>query len=115
MFLSLRDHSTALSALLLHNSHFRNISLYQMVTEYAFTHNVQHFKINYTTAKLFSPSFFSSRTLKSLTLIGVNLFLPRRIDQIFPHSLSFPALTTLSLKHLAFGCNDDGCVDPNTS
>ena len=114
MFLSLRDHSTALSALLLHNSHFRNISLYKMVTEYAFTHNVQHFKIDYTTAELFLPFFFSSRTLTSLTLTGANLLPPRRYryDQIFPHSLSFPALTTLSLKHLAFHRNDDGCVDP---
>ncbi|XP_039684842.1 putative F-box/LRR-repeat protein At3g18150 isoform X3 [Medicago truncatula] len=113
MFLSLRDHSTALSALLLHNNHFENISLYQMVIEYAFTHNVQHFKINYTTAELFSPFFLSSHTLTSLTLTGEDLLLPGpRFDQIFPHSLSFPTLTTLSLKHLVFGCNDDGCVDP---
>ncbi|KEH19933.1 hypothetical protein MTR_8g062850 [Medicago truncatula] len=43
----------------------------------------------------------------------LDLLLPGpRFDQIFPHSLSFPTLTTLSLKHLVFGCNDDGCVDP---
>ncbi|KEH15921.1 F-box/RNI/FBD-like domain protein, putative, partial [Medicago truncatula] len=72
MFLSLRDHSTALSALLLHNNHFENISLYQMI--YCFP------------------------------VLALTKYLS--------HSLSFPTLTTLSLKHLVFGCNDDGCVDP---
>jgi len=117
MFLSLRDHSTALCALLLNNyhCHFGDGSVYRMVIEYAFTHNVQHFKINYTTAKCFLSCFFSSHTLTSLTLTGVDLLLPHHRDQIFPYSLSFPVLTTLILKHVAFRRSDDGCVDPISS
>jgi len=46
MFLSLRDHSTDIHALSLHNSHFIGQNLYLKIIEYAFSHNVQHFRIN---------------------------------------------------------------------
>lgn len=114
MFLSLRDHSTDIHTLSLHRSHFVSHDLYVKIIEYAFSHNVQHFRINYATIQHFPSCFFSSHTLTSLSLAGVNFMIFPRWQQIFTDSRSFnfPALTTLSLKHLAFCCNDDGCVDP---
>jgi hypothetical protein len=108
---SLRDHSTAIRALSLHYSHFMGISLYQKIIEYAFSHNVQQLRINYAIIQHLPPCFFSSHTLTSLHLSCFSLKIAP--TQIFPNSLNFPALTTMSLKHLAFRrSTSDGCVDP---
>jgi hypothetical protein len=111
---SLPDPSTAISALCLHYSHFMGISLYQKIIEYAFSHNVQHFRINYAIIQHLPPCFFSSHTLTSLHLSTNYLFhSDSDLIQIFPNSLKFPALTTLSLKYLGFRrSTSDGCVDP---
>ncbi|AES68325.2 F-box/RNI superfamily protein, putative [Medicago truncatula] len=111
---SLRDHSSAIRALCLHYNHFMGIRLYKKIIEYTFSHNVQRFRINYNSIQHLPPCFFSSHTLTSLHLSSYSLFRSGS-TQIFPNSLNFPALTTLSLERLAFRCgtsDDDGCVDP---
>jgi hypothetical protein len=115
MLLSLRDHSTDIHSLVLHEMIDHN--LYQKIIEYAFSHNIQHLQIHYTHINLLPSSFFSSHTLTSLSLTGNDLTVPYGWNQIFPcshsQSFNFPALTTLSLKHISFCCNDDGSVvDP---
>jgi len=118
MLLSLRDHSTDIHALSLHKSHYISQNLYIKIIEYAFSHNVQHFRINYTHINCLPSCFFSSHTLTSLSLTGINFMVPGS-HQIFPcshsQSFNFPALTTLSLKYLSFCCNDNdngSFVDP---
>ena len=112
----LRDHSTAIHTLCLEleYNHFMGISLYQKIIEYGVLHNVQQLRINYAIIQHLPPCFFSSHTLTSLHLSTYFSF-QSGSTQIFPNSLNFPALTTLSLKHLAFRCStsdEDGCVNP---
>jgi len=117
MLLSLRDHSTDIHSLVVHED-IMDHNLYQKIIEYAFSRNIQHFQIHYTPFNLLPSCFFSSLTLTSLTLTGINLMLPRQ-HQIFPcshsQSFNFPALTTLSLKHLCFCCNDNDNDNDNGS
>ncbi|XP_024635920.1 F-box/LRR-repeat protein At3g26922 [Medicago truncatula] len=119
--LSLRDHSTAIHTLCLqlHYNHFMGISLYRMIIEYAFSHNVQQFRISYAIIEDLPPRFFSSHTLTSLHLSS-SFLLHSGSMQIFPNFLNFPALTTLSLKYVAFRRSTSygrcttfhNCVDP---
>jgi len=101
MFLSLRDHSTDIYVLSLHKmSHFMSHNLYVKIIEYA---------------RLFTECPTLSNQLLYYSTPSVVLLFISHFDLVLilrSHSFNFPALTTLSLKHIAFCCNDYGCVDP---
>ncbi|XP_058736065.1 putative F-box/LRR-repeat protein At3g18150 [Vicia villosa] len=106
--LSLRDDQTDIHSLKLHPplDKKRNNSLVSHIVKYAFSHNVQHLLLNFT---YFKPNCFSFScpTLKSLKLTSGH-----SVNSIFPNSLDFPALATLSLTHFTFLPNQDGCARP---
>ncbi|AES68931.1 transmembrane protein, putative [Medicago truncatula] len=74
--------------------------------------NFRQFRTNKVSNNSFLRFYLLAMTQPLFVLAGFNLFFPFRCNQRFPDSLNFPALTTLSLKSLAFYRNDDGFVDP---
>ncbi|KAI5383118.1 hypothetical protein KIW84_070504, partial [Lathyrus oleraceus] len=110
-FLSLRDDQTDIHSILLHPPFLRKEcnKLVYHILKYAFSHHVQHLLINFI---CFKPNCFSfsSSTLKSLELTSDHLI--SGVISIFPNSLNFPALTTLSLSYFTFFSNEDGCAEP---
>ncbi|CAL5215084.1 unnamed protein product [Lathyrus oleraceus] len=110
-FLSLRDDQTDIHSILLHTPFLRKEcnKLVYHILKYAFSHHVQHLLIKFI---CFKPNCFSfsSSTLKSLELTSDHLI--SGVISIFPNSLNFPALTTLSLSYFTFFSNEDGCAEP---
>ncbi|XP_058782728.1 F-box/LRR-repeat protein At3g26922-like isoform X1 [Vicia villosa] len=109
--LSLRDNATDIHSLQLHPTFFKRRcnSLVTRIMKYVFSHNVQHLLLSY---QYFKPKCFSfsCSTLKSLRLTGGHFLL--RVNTIFPNSLNFPSLSTLSLTYFTFSSNDDACAKP---
>ncbi|GAU34257.1 hypothetical protein TSUD_210390 [Trifolium subterraneum] len=117
--LSLHDDSMAIHTLNFENCHYLDFSILQRAITYAVSHNLQHLLVKNTfNIKYFPSCIFSCHTLTYVDLSGFlfNSIIPDSPKQIFPNSLNWPALTSLSLKYFAFApSDDDGCVDPFSS
>jgi len=109
--LSLRNASTPLHAVVLECHVIVETCLLQQIFKYAFSHHVQELSIRISCDFQHLPTcFFSCHTLTSLTLVLVH---PTTVkNMLFPSSLNFPALATLSLESFTFRVGDDGCVEP---
>ncbi|XP_058736070.1 F-box/LRR-repeat protein At3g26922-like [Vicia villosa] len=109
--LSLRDDRTDIHSLQLYPLFTKKRSniLVSQIVKYVFSHNVQHLLLKIT---YFKPNCisFSCPTLKSLELTSAHC--DSGVDSVFPNSLHFPALATLSLTHFTFAPNEDGCAKP---
>jgi len=109
--LSLRNASTPLRALDFERHGIVEPCLLQRIFKYAFSHHVQELSISISCdIQDFPTCFFSCHTLTSLTLVLVH---PTTIkNMLFPSSLNFPALATLSLGGFIFRVGDDGFAEP---
>jgi len=110
--LSLRNDSTSLYTVDFCRTGFVEPYLLKKIVKYAVSHNVQQLDISIAgNLKYFPPSFFSCRTLTSLSL---NLSNGRRTygRKLFPNSLNFPTLLSLSLESFVLCVGNDGRVEP---
>jgi hypothetical protein len=80
----------------------------EIIIGYIVSHNVQQIQINVETIQHFPPCLFSCHNLTSLR-ISKAIYSDRIL---FPNSLNFPALTSLSLSYFNFSVGDDGRVEP---
>jgi hypothetical protein len=109
--LSIRDHSQTLHTLEFTDiTDFIRPNLLKRIVEYAASHDIQLLKISITCdLQQFPPCLFSSQTLTSLDLC-VHPYVIN--SKIFPNSLNFPALTTLTLRSFYFCARDNGYAEP---
>lgn len=111
--LSLRNDSTSLHTVDFCRTAIVEPYLLKKIVKYAVSHNVQQLDISVAgNMEYFPPSFFSCRTLTSLSL---DLSDGRRMSyggKLFPNSLNLPALLNLSLNSFVFCVGNDGRVEP---
>ncbi|CAK8564891.1 unnamed protein product [Lathyrus sativus] len=109
--LSLRDSSVSLHTLDFENrSSLLECHLLTSIVNYAISHNVQRLQLSVTTAIEQIPvALFSSQTLTHLTL---SISICYGCENLFPKSLSLPALSTLELENFTFSVDDNDCAEP---
>jgi hypothetical protein len=109
-FFSMRDRSTALQVLDFYSKGRAGAQRrLEIILGYIVSHNVQQIQINVETFQHFPPCLFSCHNLTSLRISNDYIYGDRIL---FPNSLNFPALTSLSLSYFNFSVGDDGRVEP---
>jgi hypothetical protein len=106
----MRDRSTALQVLDFYSKGRAGAQRrLEIILGYIVSHNVQQIRINVETIQHFPPCLFSCHNLTSLRISNDYIYGDRIL---FPNSLNFPALTSLSLSYFNFSVSDDGRVEP---